>query len=152
MQSMRLQHTNQVGSTQYPWAFPAIYARKPAWILRILVFLANGFCGSKCGARAGTSPLQRRFCAWLCGVSGKSCLSAASSFARRKAKCKSGKPKAAVVGALFFAYFLWQDKESKLLPGNPRQNFRGTRFASKHHTSARRFHPHPALSRQGRGD
>ncbi|MGL4573256.1 MAG: hypothetical protein ACRCV9_00540, partial [Burkholderiaceae bacterium] len=32
-----------------------------------------------------------------------------------------GNPQGGVAGAPFFAYFLWQDKESKLPPGNPRQ-------------------------------
>jgi hypothetical protein len=67
------------------------------------------------------SPLSRQSWAAAQRVSAKSCLSAASSFGRAAAMFNFGNPKGGVAGAPFFAYFLWQDKESKLPPGNPRQ-------------------------------
>jgi hypothetical protein len=81
---------------------------------------------SKRAARTWNSPLSRQ--SWQCSwrVSAKSCLSAASSFGRAGWAASFEKPKAGLAGAPFFAYFLWQDKESKLPPGNPRQLLRVT--------------------------
>jgi hypothetical protein len=76
----------------------------------------------------------------------------ASSFGRSECALNFGNPKGGVVGAPFFAYFLWQDKESKLPPGNPRQAWRGMLSTLKGRSSAPRFPLTLTLSHQRRGN